>query len=441
MRTDLRHLEYLNSMAMWSGSGDYSRDAIRAVMKGLGNPQDRVKIIHIGGTNGKGSTAAGVASILGAAGYRVGLTISPHLVRVNERIVVDGLPIEDAQLNLYVGKVRNVIERLGTELSFFELIIAAAYLMFYEEGLDYGVVEVGLGGSRDATNIISAPEVAAIVSVDLDHQHILGDTRKEIAADKAGIIKRERPIVVGRLKGEALQEICRVTKEENAQMHQIGKDFDFELNEDGSFNFWAKDGFRLNNLKGGLEGDHQLHNLSISLKIGRLLGVADDALRAAIEQVYWPARLEEIRYNGLNLLFDCAHNEAGVESLVCYLKQKNLKRLYIGLGMLACKEWQAMVDMLIPYAEKFLVLTPDTDRALGSEELCAYIKSKGAKAINFDKAYLELLKSYSELIEVKNVNSDKPLLVVGSIYMLGAFRGALKLAQRPLWNYNGKNYE
>ena len=183
-------IAYLEKLTPWNGRGGFALEGIVKVLKRLGDPQDSYPTIHIAGTNGKGSVSSGISSILGAAGYRVGLNSSPHLQSLNERIAIDGLPIDSTALGEFCHDVRVAANRDLVELSFHEAITVVSFLAFREIGVEWAVVEVGLGGRLDASNVISRPAATAIVTIDYDHQAILGNTLAEIAAEKAGIIKQ-----------------------------------------------------------------------------------------------------------------------------------------------------------------------------------------------------------------------------------------------------------
>ncbi len=252
-------LSYLSGLRPWGGKGDFSLSSIKTVMGRLGNPQDSVKSIHVAGTNGKGSVSAGIASILGAAGFSVGLTISPHLARINERIVIDGVPIGDDELSLMAEEVR--MASTGIELSFFEAITATFFLTAARRKVDYMVVETGLGGRLDATNVISRPEVSCITSIDFDHVAILGDTLPKIAAEKAGIIKGGSLAVVGEVGEDSFGVINDLSTAVSAKLYGFGRDFSVSI-VGHSRNVGLYNGIRSSfEIEPKLQGQHQIKNI------------------------------------------------------------------------------------------------------------------------------------------------------------------------------------
>ena len=218
-------LKYLSSLAPWKGKGGFTLDKMRALMAELGNPQDTYHSVHIAGTNGKGSVTVALAAMAGAAGFRTGMTISPHLGTMNERIVIDGAPITDELLDIQATKVAEAQERLNIELSFFEGITACAFLAFHAVGVDWAILEVGLGGRLDATNVVRSPRACVIVSIDFDHQDILGPTLECIASEKAGIIKPRAPVYVGSVSKEARDVIYARARSLDAPIYFVGQDF------------------------------------------------------------------------------------------------------------------------------------------------------------------------------------------------------------------------
>ena len=295
---------------------------MRDFLASCGNPQSAAPVFHVGGTNGKGSVCHLLSAILHAHGQRVGTHTSPHLQSVNERIVIDGVPLGDDALSELVSRMNS--RRLAWAraslppeeawpLTYFEFTVACAFQAFADARVDHMVMEVGMGGRLDATNVVS-PVATAIVTVGLDHCAELGNDHAAIAGEKAGIIKPGVPIVVGPLPAEALQVVRSVAAEVNAPLHVWGVDFDAFGSSD-LFRYAGKrvhDGLRLS-----LLGDHQVVNAAVALRLLEVAGieVSSDDIGRALAAVTHPGRLEWL---GPDLLLDGAHNPAGATTLASY---------------------------------------------------------------------------------------------------------------------------
>jgi len=405
----------------------FKLDAMRAAMAALGNPQDALRTVHVGGTNGKGSVSVTISSILGCAGYRVGLTTSPHLSRVNERIVVDGRPITDEALDGLALKVRAVLDSAGVSLTFFEFTTACAFVHFVDEGVDFAVVEVGLGGRLDATNVIRRPDVAVVVSIDYDHQDILGSTISEIAREKAGIVKSGSKIVLGELGPEAKQEL--VTAGEASALSVALSGRDFEVEQGGLVSFLNSTGAI--RLRPSLAGAHQIHNAAVACAAARTIGISSKDCEEGVAGVFWPGRLEEISFCGRRILLDSAHNPAGIRVLCSYLEQSGLGNLDIVFGALATKSWLEMIHSLQPFAASWTLLVPANPKALAIEELRSALSGTQVSIRDFGRDY----DGFVSAIEADS--HRRPMLVCGSMYMMGMIRGRLVKCDRALWTRRG----
>jgi dihydrofolate synthase / folylpolyglutamate synthase len=304
-------------------------DRMRHFLESLGSPHKAIPVIHVAGTNGKGSTVRLIGSILRAAGYRVGEYTSPHLQDVNERIHVDGRPISDADLDRLLTEVDGARQRwaaglddfvpIDRVLTYFELMTAGAFLHFANQELDVVVIEVGLGGRLDATNVVD-PLVTAITSVGLDHIEQLGSDMAGIAGEKAGIIKTGRPVVVGAVDPVALRVIRSFAHEHSAPLISNDGEWRVDLERNGRF-AWAFDGRSEHGLRVGLSGDHQVLNAGVALTV--LACIADrfpipdwSHVIEGLETAKHPGRLEQL---APNLLVDCAHNVQGASALATHL--------------------------------------------------------------------------------------------------------------------------
>lgn len=432
-------LSYLNTLTPWNGRGGFALEGIVKVLKRLGQPQDSYPTVHIAGTNGKGSVSASVSSILGAAGYKVGLNTSPHLQIFNERIVIDGLPIGDQPLGEFCYDVRSAAAKEMVELSFHEAITAVTFLAFREIGVDWGVVEVGLGGRLDASNVISRPAATAIVTIDYDHQAILGNTLAEIAAEKAGIIKQGSPLISGLLPPEAERVVSakgRITKH-----YRYQTDYGVSPAEAGpahTFGYWGKDfpiaPITTFDFTSPLPGIHQGHNLSVAATIGLAIGMKPEVVKEGLEGVYWPARLESLSVDGCPMLMDCAHNQAGIRAFIDYLRRTDAGLIDLTFGVLDTKNWKEMIAMLAPHVRHWRLVKPDSERALPLEQVEAEIRLSGneVRISSYGSDYEALAR------DMVRASDGETRYVTGSMYMIGKLRSVLGVSIKPVWAVNNK---
>lgn len=434
-RGGYQNIEYLFTLEEWKGGFEYSLDAIKTVLNSLDNPQDSYDTYHVTGTNGKGSTCAFLASFLSycvnsTKNYRrlVGFSSSPHLSRVNERIRIDGIPISDELLDRYLGAVRQSAIEHNVELTFFEMVTATAFLAFKEEGVKKAVIEVGLGGMKDATNVLLAPKANVIVSIGRDHEHILGDSPRLIARDKAQIIKPGAQVVVGRLKKDELEEVYRVTEKVGAELSILGKDFNVLAGSDGVGEYCSES----NKFSFGvsLEGVHQLDNAAIALRVMEKSGERLEPLVEKARRVHWPGRLERQTVGGRDIIIDCAHNVEGIQSLTTYLKSRNITKADFIFGVLETKRWQEMVLEILPFIAQIFVLEPKSNRALPATVLGDYLSSNGVSAIECPMDYTQAVRA---ALNTSSGMKSVPLVVVGSMYMVASIREELKLPDVSVW--------
>ena len=330
-------LAYLDSLEQFGIK--FGLDNIRALLTRLGNPDRTFRSIHVAGTNGKGSVTAMVDAALRAAGHRTARYTSPHLTDLSERFVIGGRPVAHDTLVCAVATVRDVVESLrfdgtlGVQPTFFEVTTAAAFELFRRAEVEIAVLEVGLGGRLDATNIVS-PVVTAITSIALDHQLYLGSTLAEIAFEKAGIIKAGVPVVVGPVDSESLSVIARVANERGATLIRAtpADAAPFTL---------------------GLHGDHQRANAGVAVRLleqltARGVGVPSDAVARGLADPEWPGRLDQRRLpDGRELLLDAAHNPAGAAALATYLTAESQRRPLVFAAM-RDKDIDGMFRILLP---------------------------------------------------------------------------------------------
>ncbi len=427
------NIEYLSTLEEWKGGFDYTLDNIKSVLALLDNPQNFYDTYHVTGTNGKGSTCAFLASFLSYTDNqaknnrrRVGFSSSPHLCHVNERIRLDGLPIHDEKLDRYLGVVRGAADSIGVELTYFEFVTATAFLSFREEAVDKAVIEVGLGGMKDATNVLSAPKANVIVSIGRDHEHILGSSTTLIARDKAQIIKPGAQVVVGRLRNGELQEVYRVTEKVGASVSMLGKDFDLIPQSEARATYSSEqDNYEF---EVSLAGAHQLDNAAIALRVMEKTGESLTPLLPLASTVHWPARLESQTIEGREVLLDCAHNVEGIKTLTAYLKARGMESVNFLFGVLQTKRWQEMVGELAPFAARVFVLEPKSKRALPASALVDYLSSNQISAIECSMNYTQAVNE-----ALHATDAGTPLVVVGSMYMVASVREELGLPEVSVW--------
>ncbi len=374
-------LKYLDSLKIFGIKPGLER--IEKIMSKLDNPQNNYPTIHVTGTNGKGSVCAMLAEILKLSGKRVGLFTSPHLESYCERIKIDGENISESDFAAQIDLVKSC----GVEATQFEVLTAAAFEYFSRRKVDVSVIEVGLGGLYDSTNIIT-PEISIITNVALEHENILGDL-KSIAQNKAGIIKEGVPVVTG-ATGLPLKIIRAVAAEKNSPIYEITAPVDVKIN---------------------LQGEYQKFNAAVAIQTARILNIDEKIIRAGLESVEWAGRFEII--NGV--VIDGAHNPHGAAALRASL-DKNFpagKRVWI-FGALADKNFDEMIKILFR-AEDFVIVTPPiSERAAAIKILCENLSARGIKNVG--------VEDIAEAVQLlKNTVGDVKI-VAGSLYLIGAAR-------------------
>jgi dihydrofolate synthase/folylpolyglutamate synthase len=415
---------YLNSLEHWKGVGGFDLSNMLAIMDKFGNPQDKVPSIHVTGTNGKGSVSVFAAAILAADRYKVGLNISPHLSNLNERIILNGLPISYELLYEYADSLRRICEKIGIKPTFHEGMTALSFITFAELKLDFQVIEVGLGGRLDSTNIIKKPEVAVITNISLDHREILGDSLIEIAREKAGIIKKNCNLVVGAVNPEIAELVSSIAEKNLVKSYRYAIEYGSKM-VNGSIVFQSKDMGSFEH-RSSLKGEHQVENSSIAIQSARILGISEQACISGTTNAFWPGRLEHLKFREKEILLDCAHNEAGAGVLKNYLAKELPDRQFETVfGALDTKSWQEMVKLLLAHVKSWNILEPDSFRKVSGADLKQFIKSQGG-TVN------KILADQDEALELFKKNAG-PFLVTGSIYMVGKVRPLLIEKDKQYW--------
>ena len=380
-------LKYLDWLAVFGIKAGLDR--INQLVEKLNYPQNFYDTIHVAGTNGKGSTCAMLAEILHAAGFNVGLFTSPHLVSYCERISVNGENISESDFAAQIERVKNC----GVECTHFEALTAAAFDYFKRRHVDIAVIEVGLGGTLDSTNVIT-PKVAVITNVALDHENILGDLNS-IAQNKAGIIKPNVPTVTG-ATGEPLKIIRDIAAKNNSPLYEVTTPVDVKIN---------------------LRGEYQKINAAVAIQTAKVLGISDEKISAGLQRVHWAGRFEIINTPKGNVVIDGAHNPHGAaalrQSLDSYFPTG--KRTWL-FGVLADKNFDAMIEILFRADDFVIVTPPNSDRAAQIETICERLTSRDIENIG--------IKNLSDAVE-KLLQADEIKIAAGSLYLIGDVRDIL----------------
>ena len=394
--------------------------AISELLSRLGNPQNSYKTILIAGTNGKGSTAAMIASILCSAGYKVGLYTSPHLVDVRERIVINGKKISLKEFNWTIAYVKDKIKQ---PVTYFEFLTAAAFVYFQRQKVDIAVLEVGLGGRLDATNVCK-PLVSVITNIALDHMDYLGNTLDSIAREKAGIIKQNGICITAAKQKIVLEVMKDVCLRRRAKLYCLGRDIKIKKQKNGFLTYQGL--YRnINNLTIPLQGDHQLSNAALALAAIELcekngFSVDDAAISAGLKNTHWEARLEVLQKQPLFLL-DGAHNTAGINVLCRSLKKEfSYRRLILIFGALADKDYRRMLQKIVPLASIIILTQLKTKRAVPVNDIMETVKKMGYPAI--------VTENVNQAIEWAQVLATKQDLIcaTGSFYLAGEVKQAFR---------------
>lgn len=401
----------------WKGSR-LGLDRMRELMHRLGDPQDRVKFIHVAGTNGKGSVCTLLSGILAAAGYKTGLYTSPHLVRVNERMRINGTDISDADLIAAAESVQSACRAKEDVPTEFEIITAMAFRYFEEQKCDIVVLETGLGGRLDATNVIPVPEAAVIMNIGLEHTEILGDTLAKIAAEKAGIVKPGGDFVTYPVNEEVDAVYAAAAAERGAHWRRAR--FDRLTPKSSSLEGQVFDWNGMTGLHLHLLGAHQLRNAVVAIETALLLRekgwrIGDEAIRRGLAGAQWEARFEILSHDPL-FIIDGAHNPQCVNALCDSLRATLPGQKVIFLtGMLADKDYPQMTRRLLPFAREFICLTPDSPRALSAEALAGVLRQEGAAASAAESVEQAIATALEK-------SGGLPVVACGSLYMMGEIR-------------------
>jgi dihydrofolate synthase/folylpolyglutamate synthase len=393
----------------------FGLSTITRLLRGLGNPHERFSSIHIAGTNGKGSIAAFLSSVLTCAGYKVGLYTSPHLVRFNERIQINGQAISDEDVARVLEAVQLVYTQ-GDPPTFFECATAMAFHHFASAGVDWAVLETGMGGRYDATNIVQ-PEACVISNISLEHQEYLGNTLAAIAREKAGIIKQGLDVVTGTRQKNALTVIEKVAKDKGAPLYRLGKEIRVRRDKDRGFSYL---GFyrRWPRVKIGMPGEHQITNATLALGVVDLLlqkglTISDEAIYSGLSTTRWPGRLEIVSRKPC-ILLDGAHNPSAARTLRKFVEDAvHVKRLVMVVGILADKTWKPMLRELTTVADTMILTRPEYERAADPHELAAFVQTLSQDII------VEPHLPDAVSLALDKVGKNDGVCITGSLYTVG----------------------
>ncbi len=395
---------------------------IGPLLEMLGNPHKKLKYVHIAGTNGKGSTAAMTASILNKAGYRAGLFTSPFIYRFHERIQLAGEQISDADLVDVTLRVKALADTMEEQPTEFEVVCAIAFTYYLEQNCDIVVLECGMGGTMDATNVIPTPEVAVITNIGLDHTDALGDTLEKIAAAKAGIIKEQGHAVIYRSAPSVEAVFENRCKETCSVLHKAdfaglaGKSRDLFVQ---TFDCGSRKDLAL-----PLLGDHQLHNAAVVLATVDCLKaqgwqITEEHIREGLRDVTWPGRFDIVSREPL-FIIDGGHNPQCIEALVKNIEDYLKGRKVIALtGVLADKDYADMYRPVMPLVDCFVCVTPPSPRKMEGSLLAGFLRQAGAVA----ESYEEMTQGVARAVEL--AGKDGAVLCFGSLYSIGAIRESL----------------
>ncbi len=398
-------------------------DRTKELLDRLGNPHMDLKYVHVAGSNGKGSTCCMIEYILRCAGYKTGFYLSPYVEDFRESFQISGEMISEEDLCRITETVKKAADQMEDHPSQFEIKTAIAFQYFKEKNVDIVILEVGLGGEYDSTNVIPAPLVAVITNIGLEHTEYLGHSLIEIAYTKAGIIKPGCEVVTYNNKLEVLQILKDVCEKRGCKFHRTFRaDIKPEFRSiNGQQFIWKHDG-QEHEYKLSLLGDHQLGNAAVALTTISILkekgfDVKEEDIKRALATVKWPVRFEVISKDPL-FIMDGGHNPQCAQAMAHMLNEYlPYKKFSFILGILADKDYSSMIDYIAPFGEEFFCLTPDNSRALPAEDLADIFKRRKKKAV--------ACASAEEAVKLALL-SHRPVISFGSLYMSGEVRSIVK---------------
>ncbi len=394
---------------------------VEALLQAVGNPHQEIQAIHIGGTNGKGSTAAMIASILQKDGYRTGLYTSPHLIRFTERIKINGKEIPEEEVAELTAWMRKRVEEAGVTppFTFFDFTTAMALLYFKQKMVDLAVLEVGLGGRLDSTNVVD-PLLSIITNIGKDHEEQLGRTFLKIASEKAGIIKKGRPFLTAATQPQVLRLFSKICREKGSPYYRVGKEIRYFSDGQRRFDYEGLHR-KLWNVSLNLEGPHQIVNAATALGAVEILddlgySVSNDAMIEGMKDVEWPGRLEMV-CSSPRVVLDGAHNPSGALALKESMeKEFRFRHLHLIVGIMKDKDIASILRILAPLADHLILTKPHTDRAAPPSLLLKALGKNAKKAEIVEDLEAAIGKGLSMTKE------EDLLCITGSLYTVGEAR-------------------
>ncbi len=417
-------VDYIHSM-IWDRRATGYEHA-KELLRRMGNPEKKLKYVHIGGTNGKGSTAAMIASILQKAGYKTGLYTSPYLYRFNERIQINGEQIADEELAVVTEYVKAFVDDMEVRPSEFALVCCIAFEYFARQNCDIVVLEVGMGGAKDSTNVIDCPEVAVLTNIGLDHTEYLGNTLEEIALTKAGILKENGIAVVYPNISSVENVFKKVCQEKNVEL--VIADFESLVSTQYGLEGQVFHYKNRQNIVLPLLGKHQLNNAAIALSAIDVLikkgwEISEDAVFRGIKEVKWPGRFEVIGREPL-FIIDGGHNPQCIEALAQNIKDYLPDRKVIAItGVLSDKDYEEMYQRISPYISEFVCITPPSPRGLEAAKLAEYLQKAGAAAT----ACMNIKEALKSALEY--AGKEGAIVCFGSLYSIGEIKTTFEMIQ------------
>lgn len=401
---------------------------IQNILSGLGNPHERFSSIHVAGTNGKGSVASFLAAILKACGYKVGLYTSPHLVRFNERICINNQQVSDENVVSAYQAVTDV-HHGDRQPTFFEYTTAMALYEFCRESVDWAVVETGMGGRLDATNVLQ-PAISIITNISLEHQGYLGNTLAEIAGEKGGIIKSKTPVVTGVLQPPVISTLEKLASEQSAPIYRYKKDFKARRKADHTFSYFGLDHV-WRKITTSLTGSYQVENASLVLAACEILmrtGVhlSFENIRTGLAETRWPGRLEVVSENP-KVILDGAHNLNAAKELGKYLKTELAgRRITLIIGILDDKPYTAILEALVPPCSRIILTRPQISRALPLDTLYPIAAAMKEDVLKIPDV------PHAIAFASENALPDEVICVAGSLYVVGEAKAYLNATQEDV---------
>ena len=418
MDTYLKTLEKIYNLR--GGVIDLRLDRVNRALALFDHPEKNFPSFHIAGTNGKGSTAAMLHRILSDAGYLTGLYTSPHLVSFTERIRIADEEISEQEVVTLADEIWRLSAEANITLTFFEIVTVMAFIFFARRQIDVAVVEVGLGGRLDATNLLR-PLVSIITTISKDHEAFLGTDLRSIAREKGGIIKQRVPVICGKLPSSALGVIGSIAKRSSAPLYFLGRDFFYFLNCDGTFDYKGPN-WHFKNLSLSLDGRHQRRNAAVAIaaleNVAQEFPLSQTAIRSGLHTVTWPGRLEVV-LNEPQVVLDGAHNGEGIRALVEEIGSRRSRgRIRVLFAVMEDKDWRVMLRELARVVDEIILTRVSMERSADPDQLAHELAGKLPYQVILDAR--EALRSV-----LKAARIDDMIVVAGSLYLLGEVRPML----------------